>query len=200
LSGASFGHAEVKFAREVCARIAVWVGASMPRKNRFAVALGLCASLVLPGAAIPVVAISDSAWALDAGATAALENLTLVTGPKSAHPVEHVLHVEVMRTEEQRERGLMERRFLPADRGMLFQFDHVQTVLMWMKNTYIPLDMIFLSRGGVVTHIAEDAEPMSEAIISSDGPAFGVLEVNAGFARKIGLKDGDLVRHDMFAR
>jgi uncharacterized membrane protein (UPF0127 family) len=83
---------------------------------------------------------------------------------------------------------------------MLFQFDHVQTVLMWMKNTYIPLDMIFLSRGGVVTHISENAEPMSEAIISSNGPAFGVLEVNAGFARKIGLKDGDLVRHDMFTR
>ena len=123
-----------------------------------------------------------------------------MTDAKSAHPVEHVLHVEVMRTEEQREHGLMERRFLPADRGMLFQFDHAQTVLMWMKNTYIPLDMIFLSRGGVVTHIAENAEPMSEAIISSNGPAFGVLEVNAGFARKIGLKDGDLVRHGMFAR
>src|SRR5271157_2300167 len=100
--------------------------ASMPRKNRFAATLGLCAALVLLGAAIPVVAISDSAWALDADVTAALENLTLVTDPKSAHPVEHVLHVEVMRTEEQRERGLMERRFLPADRGMLFQFDHVQ--------------------------------------------------------------------------
>jgi uncharacterized membrane protein (UPF0127 family) len=71
---------------------------------------------------------------------------------------------------------------------------------MWMKNTYIPLDMIFLSRGGVVTHIAENAEPMSEAIISSNGPAFGVLEVNAGFARRIGLKDGDLVRHGMFGR
>lgn len=171
----------------------------MPRINRLAATLGLCAALVL-GAAIPVVAISGSAWALDAGATAVLENLTLVTGPNSAHPVEHVLHVEVMRTEEQREHGLMERRFLPADRGMLFQFDHVQTVMMWMKNTYIPLDMIFLSRGGVVTHIAEDAEPLSEAIISSNGPAFGVLEVNAGFARTIGLKDGDLVRHDMFAR
>jgi hypothetical protein len=172
----------------------------MPRKNRFAAAIGLCAALMLLGAAVAVTAIPGDAWALDAGATAALENLTLVTDAKSAHPVEHVLHVEVMRTEEERERGLMERRFLPVDRGMLFQFDHVQTVLMWMKNTYIPLDMIFLSRGGVVTHIAENAEPMSEAIISSNGPAFGVLEVNAGFARKIGLKDGDLVRHDMFAR
>jgi uncharacterized protein len=169
----------------------------MPRKSRFAAALGLCAALILP---ISFPAISGAAWALDAGAIAALENLTLVTDAKSGHPVEHVLHVEVMRTEEEREHGLMERRFLPADRGMLFQFDHVQTVLMWMKNTYIPLDMIFLSRGGLVTHIAENAEPLSEAIISSNGPAFGVLEVNAGFARKIGLKDGDLVRHGMFGR
>jgi uncharacterized membrane protein (UPF0127 family) len=191
--GSKDGHADAQFAREFLFEC----GAPMPRKNRFAAALGLCAALTL---LVPVPAISGAAWALDAGATAALENLTLVTDANSAHPVEHVLHVEVMRTEEQREHGLMERRFLPADRGMLFQFDHAQTVLMWMKNTYIPLDMIFLSRGGVVTHIAENAEPMSEAIISSNGPAFGVLEVNAGFARKIGLKDGDLVRHGMFGR
>ena len=81
---------------------------------------------------------------------------------------------------------------------MLFQFDREQNVLMWMKNTYIPLDMIFISPERVVTHIAENAEPLSEAIISSDGPALGVLEVNGGFARKIGLKEGDLVRHPMF--
>ena len=172
----------------------------MPRLKNLAAAVDFYAAQILLGAAIAGVAIPGAAWALDAGATAALENLTVVTDAKSPHPVEHVLHVEVMRTEADRERGLMERRFLPADRGMLFQFDHVQTVLMWMKNTYIPLDMIFLSRGGVVTHIAENAEPMSEAIISSNGPAFGVLEVNAGFARKIGLKDGDLVRHAMFER
>ena len=94
----------------------------------------------------------------------------------------------------------MDRRFLPADRGMLFDFGHEQNVMMWMKNTYIPLDMIFISRAGVVTHIAENAEPLSEAIISSEGRAYGVLEVNGGFARKIGLKPGDLVRHPLFAR
>jgi uncharacterized membrane protein (UPF0127 family) len=141
-----------------------------------------------------------SAFALDAGPGATLENLTVVTDAKSAHPVDHVLQVEVMRSEAEREHGLMDRRFLPADRGMLFQFDREQPVLMWMKNTYIPLDMIFLSRNGVVTHIAENTEPMSEAIISSNGPVYGVLEVNAGFARKIGLKPGDLARHSIFAR
>ena len=139
----------------------------MPRLKKFAAAV----VFFLLGASIVGAAIPGAAWALDEGATAALENVTVVTDAKSAHPVEHVLHVEVMRTEADRERGLMERRFLPADRGMLFQFDHVQTVLMWMKNTYIPLDMIFLSRSGVVTHIAENAEPMPEAIICATASA-----------------------------
>lgn len=138
------------------------------------------------------------AVALESGASVALESLTLVTDPKGAHPIDHALSVEVMRTEAEREHGLMDRRYLPADRGMLFQFDKVQGVLMWMKDTYIPLDMIFISRDGVVTHIHENAEPMSEAIISSNGPVYGVLEVNAGYARKIGLKPGDLVRHSLF--
>lgn len=142
--------------------------------------------------------ISAPAFALKASDAVALEPLTIVTNPKGAAPVDHKLSVEVMRTEPERERGLMERRFLPADRGMLFQFAQEQNVMMWMKDTYIPLDMIFISATGVVTHIAENAEPMSEAIISSEGPVQGVLEVNAGYARKIGLKPGDLVRHPMF--
>jgi uncharacterized membrane protein (UPF0127 family) len=140
------------------------------------------------------------ALALEASDSAALEQLTVVTGAKSAHPVDHVLQVEVMRTDAGRERGLMDRRYLPADRGMLFDFGMERGVMMWMKNTYIPLDMIFLSRAGVVTHIAENAEPLSEAIISSESPAYAVLEVNAGFSRRIGLKAGDVVRHPMFAR
>jgi uncharacterized protein len=155
-----------------------------------ALLLALCAAAPL--------SFPQFALALETGASVALESLTLVTDPKGAHPVDHALSVEVMRTEAEREHGLMDRRFLPADRGMLFQFEKVQSVLMWMKDTYIPLDMIFISRDGVVTHIHENAEPMSEAIISSNGPVYGVLEVNAGYARKIGLKPGDLVRHSLF--
>ncbi|WP_374547968.1 DUF192 domain-containing protein [Rhodoblastus sp.] len=156
--------------------------------------IGAAALVLLPSSA----ALSTSAWALESGAAVALEPLTIVTDPKGAHPVDHALSVEVMRTEAEREHGLMERPYLPADRGMLFQFDVEQPILMWMKNTLIPLDMIFISRAGVVTHIHENAEPMSEAIISSKGPVFSVLEVNAGYARKIGLKPGDLVRHAIF--
>jgi uncharacterized protein len=156
----------------------------------------LLALIAAPAAPVFV----QPAAALESGAAATLEPLTLVTDPKGAHPVDQVLSVEVMRTEEQREHGLMERSYLPADRGMLFQFDREKPVMMWMKNTLIPLDMIFIARNGTVTHIHENAEPMSLSIISSDGPVFAVLEVNAGYARKIGLKPGDLVKHPLFAR
>jgi uncharacterized protein len=138
------------------------------------------------------------AFALESGEASALEQLTLVTDGEGAGPVDHVLQVEVMRDEAGREQGLMNRRYLPSDRGMLFDFHTEQPVLMWMKNTYIPLDMIFISRAGLVTHIAENAEPLSEAIISSEGPVYAVLEVNGGLARKIGLKKGDVVRHAAF--
>jgi hypothetical protein len=127
------------------------------------------------------------------------------TQPTTTEPLEivtasgrHMFAIEVMRTDEERGRGLMFRRFMPADRGMLFDFKTEQPVLMWMKNTYIPLDMIFMSRNGTVTHVAANTEPMSERTISSGPPAFAVLEVNAGVAAKIGLKPGDKVSHTLF--
>jgi uncharacterized membrane protein (UPF0127 family) len=125
-------------------------------------------------------------------ADAPLEKLEIQTASGK-----HGFQVEVMRTDEQRARGLMYRRFMPADRGMMFDFKTEQPVNMWMKNTYLPLDMIFMARDGTVTHIARDTEPLSERIISSNGPAFAVLEVNAGVAAKIGLKAGDRVLHPL---
>jgi uncharacterized membrane protein (UPF0127 family) len=129
----------------------------------------------------------------DARAQQAIEKLQIVTasGP-------HDFSVEVMRTEPELEKGLMFRRFLPADRGMLFDFKQEKPVMMWMKNTYLPLDMVFIARSGKVVGIAANAEPMSERIIPSGAPAYGVLEVNAGTAEKIGLKIGDEVHHPMF--
>ena len=120
--------------------------------------------------------------------------LTIVTASGA-----HKFAVEVMRTDSQRERGLMFRRFLPQDRGMLFDFKTVQPVMMWMKNTYIPLDMIFIAKSGRVVGIAADTEPLSEHIIPSGAPVRAVLEVNAGTAAKIKLKVGDSVRNALFA-
>jgi uncharacterized protein len=121
-----------------------------------------------------------------------LERVEFVTGSGS-----HAFRVEVADTPEQRAKGLMFRRSMPQDQGMLFDFDGEVPVMMWMKNTYIPLDMVFLSRKGVVTNIAADTTPMSEAVIYG-GRASAVIELNAGVAKQIGLKPGDTVRHPAF--
>lgn len=108
--------------------------------------------------------------------------------------------VEVMRTDAERARGLMFRRDLPADRGMLFTFDREEPIFMWMKNTYLPLDMIFVGKNGRVVSVARDTEPLSERIISSGAPATTVLEVNAGTAARLGIRDGDTLVYPMKGR
>ncbi len=87
---------------------------------------------------------------------------------------------------------------MAADRGMLFEFDRDAPTAFWMKNTYIPLDIIFIARSGMVTRIAANAEPLNERVIPSGGPCAAVLELNGGTAAAIGLKVGDKVRHPFF--
>jgi len=94
----------------------------------------------------------------------------------------------------------MYRRSMPRDSGMLFDFQAENIVMMWMKNTYIPLDMIFVSRNGRVVSVAADTTPQSERVISSGRPAYAVIELNAGAARKIGLAVGDEARHEIFRK
>lgn len=131
---------------------------------------------------------------LPLGARAAeLETLEIVS--KSGV---QVFAVEVMRTNEDRAKGLMYRRELPEGRGMLFDFSPEQPVSMWMKNTYLSLDMIFIRADGRILRIAEKTTPESEAIVSSGGPVRGVLEVIAGTAKKYGLAPGDRVAHPLF--
>ena len=110
----------------------------------------------------------------------------------------HVFSVEVMRTEAEREQGLMFRKSMAQDHGMLFDFETDQPLMFWMKNTYIPLDMVFIGSDGRVVSIARNAKPMDETVIPSKGPAAGVLELNAGAADKIGLKIGDAAKSPVF--
>ena len=110
----------------------------------------------------------------------------------------HVFSVELAVTDEERSRGLMFRRELPEGKGMLFDFKRDQDVSMWMENTYVSLDMIFIRGDGRIARIAENTEPMSRRIISSGGPVRAVLEVVAGTSRKLGLAPGDRVAHPMF--
>ena len=112
----------------------------------------------------------------------------------------HVFSVEMATTEDEKQTGLMWRKELPDGKGMLFDFSPEQQISMWMKNTYIPLDMIFISADGRILRIAENTEPLSTRIISSGGLAKGVLEVIAGTAQKYGIQPGDRVAHPLFGK
>jgi uncharacterized membrane protein (UPF0127 family) len=110
----------------------------------------------------------------------------------------HVFSVEMATTEEEKTTGLMYRKELADGKGMLFDFSPEQQVSMWMKNTYISLDMIFIRADGRILRIAENTEPQSTKIIPSGGLAKGVLEVIAGTAQKYGIAPGDRVGHPLF--
>ena len=142
--------------------------------------------------AFAVLMLATLASAAQAAAPAT-EDLSIETASGAHH-----FTVEVMRTRDQLERGLMFRRQMAPDTGMLFDFGSPQPVSMWMKNTYLPLDMVFVAADGRVVSVKRNAEPMSEAVIASGGDVTGVIEVNAGTAAKIGLKPGDRVVDPMF--
>ena len=147
---------------------------------------------------VAIVCAAALAWAAAAAFVAParadpLEALTIGT-----RTGDHAYSVEIAATPATRERGLMDRRFMPMDRGMLFEFERDGPVAFWMKNTYIPLDMIFIARSGAVTRIVDRADPLSETPIPSGGPCAAVLELNGGVAAQIGLKIGDRVRHPFF--
>ena len=109
-----------------------------------------------------------------------------------------VFSVELATTEDEKTTGLMYRKELPEGKGMLFDFSPAEEVSMWMKNTFVSLDMIFIRPDGRILRIAENTEPLSTKIISSRGLAKGVLEVVAGTARKFGIQPGDRVAHPLF--
>ena len=119
--------------------------------------------------------------------------LSIITGRGS-----YDFSVELASTPEQRAQGLQGRRALAPATGMLFDFKSPRPVYMWMKNTFIALDMFFIGAGGLVVNIAERTVPMSLATVESDGPVRAVLELNGGTARRLGIKPGDRVLHPIF--
>jgi len=106
--------------------------------------------------------------------------------------------VEIADTDATRERGLMFRKSLAGDRGMLFDFKRSQAVAFWMKNTLIPLDMVFIGADGRIVSIARNAKPMDETAIGSGGEVLGVLELRGGRAAEIDAEPGDKVRERIF--
>jgi len=154
----------------------------------------------LPSAHVHVLAcliaycLAPSAWALQPPAH-----------PLKSEPAEIVtrsgvkrFRVEIADTAATREYGLMKRRHLAADHGMLFDFKTPQPVAFWMKDTLIPLDMLFIARDGRIVSIARNATPMSETPIPSQGVILGVLEIRGGRAAEIGAQPGDRVVERIF--
>ncbi len=110
----------------------------------------------------------------------------------------HHFRVELAETGAQQARGLMFRRNLAANAGMLFLYASPQHVSMWMKNTLIPLDMVFITSAGAVHRIAPWAAPLSLTAIHSGAPVSAVLELAGGAADRLGLRPGDRVIHPHF--
>ena len=123
-----------------------------------------------------------------------VDKLWLVTAAGQETPID----VEMAVDPKEKELGLMFRTELADTRGMLFPYGAPQEVTMWMHNTYIPLDMVFIRADGTVHRIERAAEPLSDRIISSEGPVSAVLEMAGGATERIGLKPGDRVRHPLF--
>lgn len=111
----------------------------------------------------------------------------------------HRFDVELAISPQQKARGLMFRREMAPDAGMLFIYDRDSVITMWMRNTYLPLDMLFIAADGRIAHIAARTVPLSERTISSRARVRAVLELNAGTARRLGIAVGDRVIHPAFA-
>jgi len=122
-----------------------------------------------------------------------LETLKLMTARGT-----HLIDVEVTETPAEKAQGLMFRTRLADTAGMLFFYDTPQEITMWMRNTYIPLDMVFITADGIVHRIEARTEPLSENIISSRGDVTACLELAGGAAERLGLKPGDRVEHRFF--
>ncbi|MFP6718056.1 MAG: DUF192 domain-containing protein [Alphaproteobacteria bacterium] len=111
---------------------------------------------------------------------------------------QHHFVVEIANTHTQRQRGLMFRRELPRNTGMLFNFGKETRLAMWMKNTFIPLDMLFVNKHGTIHRIVENTTPLSLKTIPAGAPTMVVIEFNAGVTRQSGIRPGDRVIHKIF--
>jgi uncharacterized membrane protein (UPF0127 family) len=112
----------------------------------------------------------------------------------------HHFTIEIAADEPSREYGLMCRAHMTDGHGMLFEFAQASEQTFWMKNTYIPLDIIYIGADGKIVSISRDAKPYDETPLPSYGAARAVLEINGGLAAKLGIEPGDQVRHPFFAR
>ncbi|MEP1766517.1 MAG: DUF192 domain-containing protein [Sulfitobacter sp.] len=108
-------------------------------------------------------------------------------------------NVDLAADTQTRAQGLMHVEHMPKSKGMLFVYERPQQLSFWMRNTLIELDMLFLDGFGVIQHIHHRAQPLDETVISpGDMLLLGVLEINGGMAKQLGIKAGDVLRHPAF--
>lgn len=164
---------------------------SLPRRGL----LALGAALALAGAADAQIARQDPKACKGQAELKPLEPLQLVTRKGT-----YRFQVEIADSEIEREYGLMCRNSLAADRGMLFLFDHADYQAFWMRNTLIPLDIVYIGPDGRVVSIVRNARPLDESPLPSGGKTQFTLELAAGRAAQIGLLPGDRVVHRAIKR
>lgn len=152
-----------------------------------------CAALfvLLQWAVMPVYL----SFAPTAHARMRLDHLTIEAAGGGAP---RTFEIEVAVSDQEKALGLMFRTKLGDGEGMLFSYGAAQVITMWMRNTYIPLDMVFIRADGVIQRIELRAEPLSERVISSGAPVSAVLELAGGASERLGIKAGDKVRHTIF--
>ncbi len=148
--------------------------------------LGLAALFAIA----PLAACSDSF--VDEAVAATPAQLDVVTVRIDTGKKVHSYRTEVARTPEQQGRGMMYRKAMARDTAMLFPFPEPRMASFWMANTYVPLDIIFISSEGRVINVGEGV-PLSTATVESTGPAAAVLELYRGEAARIGLEPGDRI-------
>jgi hypothetical protein len=145
------------------------------------------ACVSVPGGALPVAAAPRAAH------THALSGLPVIPLTIVSHRQRHRFRVEVAASQEQQARGLMFRKAMGADEGMIFPMSPPRTAAFWMHNTVLPLDLVFIAPDGRILTIAADAVPYSDAQIPSGGIVKAVLELNGGRAAALGIHVGDRV-------
>jgi uncharacterized membrane protein (UPF0127 family) len=150
-----------------------------------------------PAAGLAFLLVALHTVTLASGVPAGLpeESATIVTADGGSHD----FRLHVARTPEHRRRGLMFVTRLDADEGMLFDFEVPRSVGMWMKNTPLSLDMLFVRADGRIANIATHTRPFSKRMISSHGDVLAVIELPAGTTARLRIRDGDRVEHPIFA-
>jgi uncharacterized membrane protein (UPF0127 family) len=155
------------------------------------IAARLCVAVLLLG--VPLCPVR--ADVPDLGVAQALPLVPLVVETRTG---DVALEVQVADTDARRQTGLMFRKAMPETEGMLFIFQEVRFVSFWMKNTFIPLDLLFIDNDGTVTSIARETTPFSLTPIPSEKPSRAVLEINGGASARLGIDVGDHLRHAVF--